>query len=449
MPSIKFIPHPYQQQAIDILLEKPYFGLLLDMGLGKSIISLSAFSVLQNDLAVDNCLVIAPKRVAQSTWSAEAEKWEHTKHLRVSKILGTQAERIRAISTKADIYVINRENVVWLYEYLKEIVKRNPFDMLIIDELSSFKSPSAQRFKALRKMAFKRVVGLTGTPAPNGEMDLWSQIYLLDKGERLGKTITVYRNEYFTAGWGNGNIVYKYNLRKGAQEAIQKKIEDICLSMKAVDYLTLPERIDIVVDVELEPEVLAKYREFEREMILGEITALNAASLAGKLVQFANGAIYNDDGGIVPIHAAKLEALDEIVEAAMGEPILVAYNYKHDLSRLLQRYKFARKLDTEQDLKDWNDGKIKMLLAHPASAGHGLNLQAGGSIIVWFGNTWSLELYQQFNARLHRQGQQNSVRIYHLVAKGTFDEKIIEALRRKDATQEKLLSYFNALKLAD
>lgn len=436
-------PHPYQERAIQTLIFTHNYALFIGMGMGKSSISLTAFTILQQDFAVDNALIIAPKKVAESTWDAESTKWEHTKHLRVSKILGSQAERIRALNTPADLYVINRENVKWLVDHIGK--KANPFDMLIIDELSSFKSPSSQRFKALKKLAFKRVVGLTGTPASNGEMDLWSEIYLLDKGERLGKTITSYRANFFSAGWGNGNIVYKYNLRPGAAQEIQRRISDICMSMKAEDYLDLPARMDITNYVALPDALMKQYKTLEKEMVLTEeITALNAASLAGKLIQFANGAIYKEDKTWQHIHDAKLEALDEIIEAT--DNVLIAYSFKHDLARLKERYPEARTLDTDKDLKDWNAGKIKILLAHPASAGHGLNLQAGGSTIVWFGLNWSLELYQQFNARLHRQGQTKPVFIHHLITKGTFDEKIMEALKRKDVCQENILQALKEVK---
>lgn len=439
-----YTPHAYQRQAIDAILDNPKFALFLDMGLGKTIISLTAFTELQNSMCINNVLIVGPKKVAESTWDAECEKWEHTKGLKVSKILGTQDKRIKALNTEADIYVINRENVVWLVDYLESRKIVNPFDMLIIDELSSFKSHSARRFKTLKKLAFSRVIGLTGTPAPNGYLDLWSQIYLLDKGKRLGKTITQFRNDYFTPGWGNGNVVYKYNLRNGAGKTINKLLSDICLSMKAEDYLQLPERIDDIIRVELSNNARKLYKEFEKESImnLGDepITAMNAASLSNKLCQFANGAIYDDERNVHHIHDDKLDALDELIEKAGDQPLLVAYTFKHDLSRLLERYPQARLLKDDNDLRAWNDGKIKMLLAHPASAGHGLNLQAGGSIIVWFGLPWSLELYQQFNGRLHRQGQTKPVYIQHLVASGTFDERIVQVLTDKAVTQDDILS---------
>ena len=444
MPT-PYTPHPYQQKAIDQVKRISHSALFLGMGLGKSIIALTAATELQEAMDIDRVLIIAPKKVAESTWSAEAEKWEHTKHLRVAKILGTQAQRIKAIQSTSDIYVINRENVKWLVDYLQEIGDPLYFDMCIIDELSSFKSHAAQRFKALRKLPFKRVVGLTGTPMSNGYMDLWAQIYLLDKGARLGKNITRYRNTYFTAAWGNGNIVYKYNLRHGADKDIQARISDICLSMSAEDYLQLPERIDEVIPVELDSATFKRYKKFEKDAVMEslqdgqELTAANAAALAGKLCQFANGAIYDEDRNVHIQHDAKIEMLKELVEKASNENILVAYNFKHDLSRIQEEFPEARTLDGDKEVRDWNDGKIKMLLAHPASAGYGLNLQAGGSVIIWFGLNWSLELYEQFNARLHRQGQTRPVRVQHLVSVGTFDERIMSSLSSKGATQSSLL----------
>ena len=433
-------PHPYQERAIKAIIKNPSFALFLDMGLGKTVSSLTAFKWLYDDLQIDKALVIAPKRVAESTWDAECEIWEHLKGLRIAKILGTEKKRIAALESEADIYVMNRENTVWLVDYLTAR-KRNPFDMLIIDELSSFKSPSAKRFKALKKLHFKRTVGLTGTPAPNGEMDLWPQIYLLDKGKRLGSTITKFRNNYFTPGWSNGNIVYKYNIRQGASREISRLLSDICLSMKAEDYLSLPERMNKIVPVRLRDTELKTYKQFERDAVLAEteITAINAAALAGKLCQFANGAIYDEDRNVHQVHEAKLDALAETIERLPNENVLVAYNYKHDLSRIKSRFPEAVILEGDDQLRRWNDGKIKMLLAHPASAGHGLNLQKGGNVIIWFGLCWSLELYQQFNARLHRQGQVKPVTIVHLVTAETFDERIISVLTQKAATQDSLL----------
>ncbi len=443
--ATNYTPHEYQARAIEAVKDNTHYALFLGCGLGKSVIALTAASELQDSLDINRVLVIAPKKVAESTWSAEAAKWRHTEHLRVAKILGTPAQRIRAIQSTSDIYVINRENVKWLVDYLHEIGDPLYFDMCIIDELSSFKSHSAQRFKALRMLPFRRIVGLTGTPMSNGYMDLWAQMYLLDKGLRLGKNITRYRNTFFTAAWSNGNIVYKYNLRPGADKEIQSRISDICLSMNAEDYLQLPERIDEVVPVELDTPTLKRYRKFEKEAVMEslgdgtELTAANAAALAGKLCQFANGAIYDDERNVHFQHNSKIEMLQEIVERSSGENILVAYNFKHDLSRIQEAFPNARTHDGDDEVQAWNRGEIPMLLAHPASAGYGLNLQAGGAIIVWFGLNWSLELYEQFNARLHRQGQTKTVRVLHLVSVGTFDERIMSALQSKGATQKSLL----------
>ncbi len=448
---IKYTPHEYQQRAIDQILTLPASALFLGCGLGKSVVSLTAFKYLQDTFEIDTALIVAPKRVAESTWSAEVAKWEHTQGIRVAKVLGTAKQRIKAIESTSDIYVINRENVKWLVDYLQDQQLPNPFDMLIIDELSSFKSHSSQRFKALRKLAFKKIVGLTGTPMSNGYMDLWAQVYLLDKGQRLGKNITRYRNTYFTPAWGNGNIVYKYNLRPKADQQIQERISDICLSMSAEDYLQLPDRIDEIIPVELDAPTLKRYRKFEREAVMEslgdgtELTAANAASLAGKLCQFANGAIYDENRNIHVEHDAKIEMLQELIERAGGEPVLVAYNFKHDLARIQEAFPHAQTLDGDEELRAWNRGEIQLLLAHPASAGHGLNLQQGGAIIIWFGLNWSLELYQQFNARLHRQGQTKPVKIQHLVSVGTFDERIMASLSSKGATQHSLLESLKEL----
>lgn len=445
---MKYTPWPYQDFATNHIIENPYAGLLLDMGLGKTVSTLTAVNrLMYEDLEIDKTLVIAPKRVAEETWPEEVLKWDHLKHLRVSVVLGTESQRISALKVKADIYVINRENVAWLIGYYQSAF---PFDMVVIDELSSFKSAKAIRFKALRRIRpmVKRVVGLTGTPAPNGLIDLWPQIYLLDMGERLGKTLTRYREAYFTPGRRNGHVVYNYNLNEGGEKAIYERISDICISMKAKDYLQLPERINRTVSIHLPPAVKSRYDDFEREQILAldnedldEISAVNAAALSGKLLQFANGAIYDSNKDWHEIHRAKLEALDEIVEAANGQPVLVFYSFKHDLTRIqkhLRKYKPV-KLDTKEDIRNWNAGKTQLLLAHPASAGHGLNLQAGGNIIVWFGLTWSLELYQQANARLDRQGQTKPVIVHHLTVAGTMDEDVIKSTDRKAAGQDALM----------
>jgi len=448
---VRFVPHNYQAYAIEKIIENPACGLLLDMGLGKTIITLTAIDELMyNYFEVNKVLVIAPLRVAKMTWSQELEKWDHLENLNLSKVLGTQKQRIEALKSEADIYIINRENTEWLVNLYG---KSWPFDMVVIDELSSFKSNRARRFKALRKVRplIKRIVGLTGTPTPNGLIDLWPQMYLLDRGERLGKTITGYREKYFVPGrknWQTG-VVYEYNPKPGAEEQIYERISDICVSMKAEDYLEVPELIEIPVEIELETKDYQKYKQFERDLLLPvsedeDITALSAAVLSNKLLQMANGAIYDDERNVHIIHDEKLKALEEIIEAANGKPVIVYYNYKHDLERIQKYFSGTRTLETEKDIKDWNDGKIPILLLHPASAGHGLNLQAGGNTIVWFGLNWSLELYQQANARLHRQGQTSRVSCYHLITKGTIDADVIKALNSKAKGQDALLEAVKA-----
>lgn len=447
---MKFIPHDYQKIAIEKIIDGPAVGLFLEMGLGKTVSALTAIKELLYDrFEVSKVLVIAPLRVAQSTWSGEIEKWDHLQGLRLSKVLGSEKQRIEALHQPADIWIINRENTEWLVDYYG---RKWPFDMVVIDELSSFKNPRSKRFRALRKVRpfIKRIVGLTGTPAPNGLIDLWSQIYLLDQGERLGKTLTGYRNRYFDPGRRNQNIVFEWIPKPFAEERIYEKISDICVSMKAEDWLQLPERIDNVIEVELPEKVKSQYKQLERDLILplldSDVTAANAAVLTNKLLQMANGAIYDEFGEAKEIHDAKLEALEEVVEAANGKPVLVVYSYRHDLDRIknqLKKYK-PRTLDSDQDVQDWNAGKTQVLLLHPASGGHGLNLQTGGNIIVWFGLTWGLEYYQQANARLYRQGQIERVIVHHIVAKGTMDEEVLKALTGKAATQNDLMEAVKA-----
>ena len=441
---MNFKPYPYQQKAIDHILSHPSSALFLDMGLGKTVCTLTAIKELLDCFEVSKVLIIATKRVALSTWTDEAAKWEHLHDLRLSRVLGTERERKAALGRDADIYVINRENVVWLTEYLGSDW---PFDMMVIDELSSFKSSSAKRFRALRRFRPRvhRVVGLTGTPASNGYMDLWAEMYLLDQGERLGKTITGYRSQYFRPGRQNGYVVYDWKLLPGADKVIQSRISDICLSMSAVDYLELPELLVNDVRVPLPEKAMKAYKKMERDKVLEvldqEISAFQAATLMGKLLQMANGAVYDDDGGVTEIHKAKLDALGELLESAQGQPVLCFYSYKHDLERIREAFKSyePRTLDSEKDIRDWNEGRIRLLLAHPASAGHGLNLQAGGHILVWFGLPWSLELYQQANARLHRQGQTERVIVHRILAEGTADDIVREKLERKGLTQDELL----------
>ena len=444
--------HNYQTFAVRHIIDHPEAGLLLDMGLGKTVSTLTAIKKLMDEyLEVNKVLIIAPKRVAESTWCDEIDKWEHLKGLKVSKILGTQKQRKTALKVSADIYTINRENVVWLVSHLEGYW---PFDMVVIDELSSFKSPKAARFRALRLVRPKitRIVGLTGTPAPNGLIDLWSQIYLLDMGQRLERTITAYRTKYFRPGRTNGQIVFDYKLNAGSEEAIYKQIGDICISMKAEDYLQLPERLDRVVDVHLPPTMAERYLEFEKEQVLaledeqGDISAVNAAALSNKLLQFSNGAIYDSERNVHEIHSEKLEALEEIVEAANGQPVLIFFSFRHDVYRIMRRLKKFRpkEIDGPEDIKAWNNGDLPLLLAHPASAGHGLNLQAGGHIIIWFGLPWSSELYQQANARLYRQGQNKPVIIHHLITKGTMDEDVMKAITEKIDKQEALMQAVKA-----
>lgn len=443
--------HDYQKTAVQHIISHPYCALLLEMGLGKSVSTLTAIKKLMDEyLEVSKVLIIAPKRVAESTWSEEIEKWEHLKGLTVSKILGTEKQRKEALKTKADIYIINRENVSWLVANLQGWF---PFDMLVIDELSSFKSAKAARFKALRLIRPKisRVVGLTGTPAPNGLIDLWPQLYLLDLGERLEKTITAYRTKYFRPGRSNGQVVFDYKLNNGSEEEIYKRISDICISMKAEDYLQLPKRIDRTVEVHFCKNLMDRYTDFEKQQVLaieegGDISAVNAAALSNKLLQFANGAIYDADRNTHEIHDEKLDALAEIVEAANGQSVLVFFSFRHDVHRIMKKLKsyHPKEIDGAEDIQAWNAGRIQVLLAHPAGAGHGLNLQAGGHIVVWFGLNWSLELYQQANARLHRQGQTKPVIIHHLVAKGTMDEDVMKALDSKTDKQEALMQAVKA-----
>ena len=438
-----FQPYAYQQAAIEWVLDRPASGLFLGMGCGKTVCALSAIDELIYDrLEVEKVLVIAPLRVAQDTWVKECRKWDHLQHLRISRVLGGLKERRAALERDADVYVINRENVVWLCEYLDKW----PFDMVVIDELSSFKSHQAKRFKALRKVLsrVRRIVGLTGTPAPNGLIDLWPQIYLLDRGERLGRTIGVYRARYFRPDRTNGHVVYMYRLQDGAETAIHARLSDLCMSLKKEDYLELPGQIYEDVELTPPPALLKQYKRFERDRVMecmdeeGDIVALNAAALTGKLLQFANGAIYDTDGGVHELHDIKLEALEELIEAANGEPVLVFYAYKHDRDRILRRID-CRELRTSADISDWNAQRIPVAIAHPASVGHGLNLQEGGHIIIWFGLTYSLELYEQANERLNRPGQTNVCRIYHLILKGTHDDSVLEALKKKDTTQRALI----------
>jgi len=446
-------PHEYQKYATEYIENHPICAVLLDMGLGKTAITLTAIiDLLFDSFEVSRILVIAPLRVARDTWTAEIEKWEHLKLLSYSVAVGTETERITALNKKADVYIINRENVQWLIE--SSGIAFN-FDMVIIDELSSFKNHSTKRFKALMKMRpfVNRIVGLTGTPTSNGLMDLWAQFRLLDMGKRLGKFISHYRNNYFTPDKRNGQIVFSYKPLPGAEDVIYNQISDISISMKSTDYLKMPELISSEYKVQLLPKEQKSYDNLKSELVLnlpdGEITAANAAALSGKLSQMANGAIYSDNEDFIETHNRKLDALEDIIESANGKPLLVAYWFKHDLARIEKRLHeghipFA-KLDSSDSIRRWNNGELLIALIHPASAGHGLNLQSGGSTIVWFGLTWSLELYQQTNARLWRQGQTSStVVVQHILTAGTIDEQIMKALSHKEHTQSALIDAVKA-----
>ena len=444
----KFVPHAYQRYCINRLLTDEALGLFLDLGLGKTVITLTAINDLKyNRFAVSKVLVVAPKKVAEATWMLEAAKWEHLKLLRIVPVLGSQQKRIRALNTPADVYVINRENVPWLVEYYRNAW---PFDMVVLDELSSFKNHQAQRFKALTwvRRHIRRIVGLTGTPAPNGLMDLWAQIYLLDQGQRLEKYITHYREKYFVKNFDG----YGYTPKPGAEQVIHEKISDICISMKAEDYLELPDCVTNVIPVVLDEKAKKLYRELERKMLIeledAEISVTSAAALTGKLLQLCNGALYDEDRQVHEIHDAKIEAFLELLEQLNGKPALVFYTFQHDLARikkaLAKTNLRVRELRTPQDQADWNAGKIDVLLAHPASTAYGLNLQDGGNHVVWFGLTWSLELYQQANGRLHRQGQRQKVIIHHLVVQGGVDEDVMAALEAKATTQDRLLEALKA-----
>ncbi|MBQ3138072.1 MAG: DEAD/DEAH box helicase [Ruminococcus sp.] len=447
----KFTPHEYQRYAIEYIKSHPITALFLDMGLGKTVTTLTAINDLMYDsFEVSRVLIIAPLRVARDTWPAEIEKWEHLSNLTYSVVVGTAEERKAALQKQADIYIINRENVQWLIEEM-------PFDydMVVIDELSSFKNHQTKRFKALMKARpkVKRIVGLTGTPSSNGLMDLYAEFRLLDMGERLGRFIGQYRLLYFTPDKRNGMVVYSYKPLPGAEDAIYEKISDITISMRAKDHLNMPELVNSEYAVTLSAEEKEKYMKLKKELMLelpnGEVTAANSASLSNKLSQMANGAIYDDSGEVIGIHDRKLDALEDIIEAANGKPVLVAYWFKHDLQRIQERLKKLHiphsTMDKPDSIRRWNNGEIPVALIHPASAGHGLNLQSGGSCLVWFGLTWSLELYQQTNARLWRQGQQSeTVVIQHIIAKGTVDERMMKALQEKDKTQSALLEAVKA-----
>ncbi|WP_044294514.1 DEAD/DEAH box helicase [Robinsoniella peoriensis] len=442
---MNYEPHEYQEYAKEFIISQNASALFLDCGLGKTVITLSAiWELLLDYFEVKKVLVIAPLRVARDTWPGELGKWDHLAGIEMSGVLGSVEDRIKALARRANVYVINRENVEWLVEECKW-----DFDMVVLDELSSFKSHKAKRFKGLKKVRpmVKRIVGLTGTPAPNGLIDLWAEIGILDMGQRLGRFIGGYQERFFLPDKRSREIIYSYKPREGAEEAIYNLLSDICISMKAADYLDMPGCVYNLVEVFMTDKELKLYRQLERDMLIpyedGDIDAVNAAGLSNKLMQMANGAVYDENGTVKRIHDRKLEMLEDLVEAANGKPVLISYWYKHDLERIKERIG-ALELDTAEDMKEWNAGEIPVAVIHPASAGHGLNLQAGGSTLVWFGLTWSLELYQQMNARLWRQGQKQTVVIHHLITKGTLDERVMEALEKKECGQSALVEAVKA-----
>ncbi|MGN0180783.1 MAG: SNF2-related protein [Monoglobaceae bacterium] len=445
---MKYIPHDYQTYATKFIEEHPVAAVLLDMGLGKSVITLTAIKNLCLDtFEVQKILVIAPLRVARDTWKAELEKWEHLRCIKYSVAVGTEAERKAALQKPANLYIINRENVGWLIEQ-----SGLPFDydMVVIDELSSFKSHQAKRFRSLMKVrpTVKRMVGLTGTPSSNGLMDLWAEFRLLDMGKRLGRFITHYRDEFFRPDKRNGQVIFSYKPKDGAEEEIYRRISDITISMKSTDFLQMPECIINEVEVSLSDKEMKMYNGLKKDLVLAiankEIDAVNAGALSNKLSQMANGAVYDEDKNYIEIHDRKLEALEDLIEQANGKPVLVAYWFKHDLERIKKRFT-VREIKTSRDIADWNNGNIPVAVIHPASAGHGLNIQEGGSTLIWFGLTWSLELYLQTNARLWRQGQKSkTVVIHHIITKGTTDERIMKALRTKETTQDALMDAVKA-----
>lgn len=450
---MRYSPHEYQEYAIRFIEENPVAAVFLDMGMGKTSIVLTAIlHLMYEQFEVNRVLIIGPLRVARTTWPEEIKKWDHMKGIRYSVMVGSAAERTAALEADADIYIINRENVPWL---VQQCGGAFDFDMVVIDELSSFKSWQTKRFKALMKVRpfVKRIVGLTGTPSSNGLMDLFAEFKVLDMGKRLGRFIGQYRECYFRADRMNGPVVYSYRLVPGAEEAIYEKISDITISMKAADHLDMPELVSTVHKVYLDEKERAAYEAMKKDLVLelsgGEVTAANAAALSGKLSQLADGAVYGDDGEVKVLHDRKLEALEDLVESANGRPVLAAYWFKHDLARIMERLDRLkvkyRKLDSDESIRKWNAGEIPVGLIHPAGAGHGLNLQAGGNILVWFGLTWSLELYQQTVARLWRQGQKSgTVSVIHIVTDGTVDERILKALEMKDGTQAALIDAVKA-----
>lgn len=444
---MRYKPHDYQDYATQFILDHPVAAIFLDCGLGKTVITLTAMEELLHDrFAVSRILIIAPLRVARDTWPAEIQKWEHLRQLTFAVAVGTERERIVALAQRAELTIINRENVDWL---VSKSGWPFDFDMIVIDELSSFKSYQARRFRALMKARplAKRVVGLTGTPSANGLMDLWAEFRLLDMGKRLGRFITHYREELFLPDKRNQQMVFSYKPRPGAEDEIYQRIGDITISMRSADYLKLPELVETQSVVKLSTKERKAYDAMKAEMVttIGdqEIDAMNAAALSNKLLQMAGGAVYDEDGKSLHLHDCKLDVLEDLVESANGRPVLVAYWYKHDAERIKERMP-VREIRSSRDIRDWNAGKIPVALIHPAGAGHGLNLQDGGSMLIWFSLTWSLELYQQTNARLYRQGQKHTVTITHIIAEGTIDEQVMQALQKKDKTQAALIEAVKA-----
>lgn len=441
---MKFEAKYYQNYCINRILSQPALGLLLDMGMGKTAITLTAIEQLVYDyFSVRKALVIAPLRPALETWPTEIEKWDHIKHMSYSVVIGAKQERLNALDRDADVYIINRENVQWLVDLYR---KKWPFDMVVIDELSSFKSSKAQRFRALRKVRpyINRIVGLTGTPSPNGLLDLWPEMFLLDEGKTLGRTLTVYRDSYFVPDKRNAQMIFSWKPRPDAENRIYEKLSDLCVSMKTADYLQLPERVDVRHEIETSEETLATYQKLEKDMLLpyddGDIDAGSAAILVNKLLQVAGGAAYNENGETHILHDEKLDVLDTLIEEANGQPILLFYAYRHERDRIMERHPEAVDVKDSSAVKDWNAGNIPILLAHPASAGHGLNLQFGGHIVIWYGLPLSLELYQQANKRVHRMGQKETVLIHHLLMKNTADMWVLDqVLTPKTERQDALL----------
>lgn len=439
-------PHSYQTRLKDFIIENRYAFLTVDMGLGKTVTTLTAIKELLEDyVEISRVLVIAPKSVAENTWTSECAKWDHLSHLRISVVMGDEKHRLKALDQEADIYVINRDNVVWLADHLGEAWD---FDTVIIDESSSFKNPQSRRFKALRRVRplIRRMILLTGTPSPNGHMDLWSQMWLIDMGRRLGRTLTSYRSQFFTPGRSNGHVVYDWRLKAGAEDTISALMSDVTVSLKAEDWIEVPDLIETDVRIAMSPAEMKAYKTFEKDQLTQldgkDIEALTAAALANKLLQFTGGAMYDTEHGWHNVSDAKLLALEDILEAAGEEPVLVFYQFKHELTRLQERFKLLKPVVFSGDpdtLRDWNTGRIRLMLCQPASVQYGLNMQNGGNIIVWYTPTWNLEQYQQANARLHRQGQERPVKCYRLVCDGTIDERVLSALTHKDSAQESLL----------